>query len=512
MVEREVSRLGVEHDRAEGFRVHDPGDALGIEIGDQRVVEDRGSVEDTGQSRHRAFHVVEQAADRRRIRHVDAGLADHDAVLSQVVEQHLGSIAAGAAAAGEHEVARTTAGEHPHHLDAHAAKGAGHEIGRIGPNRALQRRQRRDHDVGRVVEVDHDLADLLRLGHEPQGLAGLRGREAGQRQGQEVARREALEGLAKETQDDVAARQGETVEVERDEADASVEGRHGETVLLQDVALADLDEPSEGRQRVEAALHGLAGERVQHHVDAAALRGLPHPVDEFEAAGVPHLSNAELEQHGPLLGAAGRGEDRGAQPAGHLDRRHADAAGARVDEHRLAAPQPGRFVERVIGRHERDRDGRGLGRGHGAGSRQGEELVGSDRDVRAETPRHQGDEFVSHREAGHAGPDRRDHGGGFHAERLAAMRADEVLLRQQSQDFEHVLEIQTDGADAKFDLVFGRSPPRQFAVTDLLEVARNGDFKRIGGIVIKVFHGDEVVPAASLGPAPGDGGHGAACL
>ena len=55
------------------------------------------------------------------------------------------------------------------------------------------------------------------------------------------------------------------------------------------------------------------------------------------------------------LGRAGGGEDLGAEVAGELDRGHADAAGAGVDQHPLARLQVGEVEQAVEGGGEDDR-------------------------------------------------------------------------------------------------------------------------------------------------------------
>ena len=66
------------------------------------------------------------------------------------------------------------------------------------------------------------------------------------------------------------------------------------------------------------------------------------------------LVDAELAQHLPL-GGAGGGEDLGAEVLGELDRRHADAAGAGVDQDPLARLQVGEVDQAVVGGEEDDR-------------------------------------------------------------------------------------------------------------------------------------------------------------
>ncbi len=78
------------------------------------------------------------------------------------------------------------------------------------------------------------------------------------------------------------------------------------------------------------------------------------------------VGDAELAQGVPL-GGAGGGEDLGAEVAGELDRGHADAAGAGVDQHLLAGLQAGEVDEAVVGGEEDDRHRRRLREGPALG-------------------------------------------------------------------------------------------------------------------------------------------------
>ncbi|ONK15523.1 hypothetical protein STBA_63480 [Streptomyces sp. MP131-18] len=128
-----------------------------------------------------------------------------------------------------------------------------------------------------------------------------------------------------------------------------------------DVGLAHLDEPAAGREQLLPRVDEVARERVEHDVDAPAAGGVPERVGEVQGAGGRDVAFVEAEraQVAPLPGARGA-EDLGAPVPGELHGGHADAAGRRVHEHRLARAQPGEVAQPVGRGEEGDRHGRGL--------------------------------------------------------------------------------------------------------------------------------------------------------
>ena len=120
--------------------------------------------------------------------------------------------------------------------------------------------------------------------------------------------------------------------------------------------------PPRGSSSSEASTNSPARE--------SRTTSIPSPVGggeelllEVEVAGGGDVVvvEAELAQRLPL-GGAGGGEDLGAEVPGDLDRRHADAAGAGVDQDPLARPEAGEVDQPVLGGHVDDRHGGALRR------------------------------------------------------------------------------------------------------------------------------------------------------
>ena len=76
-----------------------------------------------------------------------------------------------------------------------------------------------------------------------------------------------------------------------------------------------------------------------------------HLLGKVQAAGVEHGLHA-LVQKALLFGRTGGGQDAGAAAAGHLQGRLADAAGARMDQHRFPRLEPGQVHQPVEGREK----------------------------------------------------------------------------------------------------------------------------------------------------------------
>ncbi len=122
---------------------------------------------------------------------------------------------------------------------------------------------------------------------------------------------------------------------------------------IADVDLAHLEEAAAAGQQLQRGVDELRRQRVEDDVDTLAAGDLEEPVPEVEVArgGDVVLGDPRLAQRLPL-GRAGGGEDLGAGLLGELDRGHADAAGAGVDQHPLPRPQTGKVVQAVVGGEE----------------------------------------------------------------------------------------------------------------------------------------------------------------
>eukprot|EP00964_Phaeocystis_antarctica_P037298 scaffold21304_cov51-Phaeocystis_antarctica.AAC.1 len=132
--------------------------------------------------------------------------------------------------------------------------------------------------------------------------------------------------------------QHEHVEVGGRVCEAAQEGLQPDGGALVRVALADLDEASEGAEQAERGGDVFSGERVEDHVHPRARRHAAHA--RHVGRGVARMEGVrytEPEEQLPLGGRGGSRVDSAAGAQAEVHRRQADAAGCRVDEHRVAA-------------------------------------------------------------------------------------------------------------------------------------------------------------------------------
>jgi hypothetical protein len=177
----------------------------------------------------------------------------------------------------------------------------------------------------------------------------------------------------------------------------------------------DVDDAAFGRQRVDVALDVVAAHHVENDIDAAGGRGVLDHLDEILVLVIDAARGAELLAGVAFVAAAGGGEDLVcAQRLGELDRRGADAAGAAMDQHRLAGAQIAALEQ--VGPHceagfrQRRRLGHAKALGHRQALRFGRHAIGgiaAAGDQRADR--------IANLGVMHAEPDRRHRAGDLEA-------------------------------------------------------------------------------------------------
>ena len=382
--------------------------------------------------------------------------ADVDAPGSEIGHHLLGLGARGPVAADEDDVLGAAIGEPARRLDAEAAEAAGDEVDALGRDR--EGRFLRLHHAAGLRRRDDDLTDMPRLLHQPEGVRDLVRREGLEGQRLQPALLEQGHDLAEQPGPVLALVLKHLVEVDAEVGQVPAERPQADMGVGDVVALAQLDEAAERLEDVEAALHRLAEQAVQHHADAVA-GDAADVVDEGEGARVEHVLGAQRLDQGALLARAGRGDDPGALQLGDLQGREADAAGAAMDQHPLAAAQAGAADEAVIGGEEGDRHGGG-GLRIEAGRARGDDELGDD-DVGREARLREGDDAIAGLEGVDALADGEDPAGDFEAEARAGEAVLQDLLRQHRQRPEDVAEIEAGGLDRDLDLAAPGRPARR---------------------------------------------------
>ena len=98
-----------------------------------------------------------------------------------------------------------------------------------------------------------------------------------------------------------------------------------------EVSLAELQKAAEWSEDLQAPLHSLAAERIEHNVDTLTARDLAHGVRKREVAGIEDVIRTGKAQKRSLDLRAGRGYHDRVALLGILDRREPDTAGSGVD-------------------------------------------------------------------------------------------------------------------------------------------------------------------------------------
>ncbi|GJD01543.1 hypothetical protein ColKHC_10368 [Colletotrichum higginsianum] len=367
--------------------------------------------------------------------------------LLQLGSEGLVLLAAGSRAGQQDEMPGALLGQPAANLLADAAD-AGNDIGGVGVDVDARDPGHGGDHVG-VVDAHDDLAHVLAGLHVPEGLLDLG-------HGEELEGRDGFDGPVVDEpgrvlpEGDGAGRRV-VLKVEQVDADVGLvveEGLHVQARVGEEVGLADLEEPAELGQAVPRHAEELAGEGVEHDVDAAAVGG-PH--DGLGEAGVSAAEDVVLGDavlvHDELLllVRADRGEDLGPLALRDHDGGLADTSGGGVDQDLLAPDEvPGRD-QGVLRRQEDEGHGGRLLKGHGLGD--GDGALGGEADVGGEGVARGGHDAVAGLEVGHGRSDARDDAGGIDAQ---------LVLGEVAQGDEDVLEVEADGLDLDLDPVLGQ--------------------------------------------------------
>ena len=413
-----------------------------IEIAKQSIVDHSGRMHDAAQRPAGAPDRGERRRDLRGLAHVGRDRDDVDAGRAHRLHGALRFRARGTRTSDKRERTGALRGEPLRDRETEAAEPAGHQIGGIGPNHP--RRLAVEFDPGRLLVGDHDLADVIGIRHVTERAADLVRREELDRQRLEVARNEIPDDRFELGADRLRALARDAREIDHEERHVLAQAAQPDQVVAIDVALADLQKPSAGREQCETFFQVWARQRVQHHVDPAALCGGEHVIRKAERTRVEHVGNASGAQVVAFLGAARGRDDARAAAARDRDRGEADAARRGVDQDGLARIQPRQRAQGVLG---------GRIGGWQRRSRRKRKLVGNFNDqrrrrrhMRGECPAHHRDHPASNqaRIATLAGLEH--DAGAFQAEMLPGGRI-LGIGRQQTCRRHDIAEIQSDCAD-----------------------------------------------------------------
>ncbi len=308
------------------------------------------------------------------------------------------------------------------------------------------RDQHRALGVEGLWHPQHDLSNVAGLAHEPEGLRPTPHVPGRDRQGLKRAALEQLQHLGEHLANALRPR------FDQVEGAVSHAGMaRGNLLGIADVGLAHLDEATAARQQLQRRIYELAGQRVEDHVDAAALGGAEELLLELQVSrrGDVGVIDPQLSQGLPLAGAGAR-EHLGSQLTGQLHCRHADPSGCRVDQHCLPGLELRQIHQGVVSGQEGDRHRRRFHERPALGHPDDHSLVGH-RD-RAERPGHEAHHPVARRDIRHPRADLEHHS--------RALAADRRLPRVEIERDQHISEVQPGGPHADTDLSGGERLPR----------------------------------------------------
>ena len=255
------------------FRRQHGTEAFGIQISDQCVIQHHGCMQHAAQRRQIVPDLGHDGGKLLALRDI-AGINMH--LRAQRFQfSHGFSDARGgeAAPAEQHQMAGTKAGQPARRLEAETADAAGDQISRI--RRQCRRSGQRgapglaQGDV-HVVQGQHDLANLARLLHVAEGIHHSGSREGAIGQRAQGAVGEQRHDFAEQSGSQSRASQHELVRVNAEIADVVLERAQTDPGVFVEVAFAQFQETSKWPQDTEISVDRLAGQRVQHHIDAFA--------------------------------------------------------------------------------------------------------------------------------------------------------------------------------------------------------------------------------------------------
>ena len=281
-----------------------------------------------------------------------------------------------AGARDEHDVLGAAA-HHPLGQAAADAAGAADEhIGGVGPQGAVEGALRvRGLDLVVGPGRDQDLAvGLAGLQRAEGGLDVGDGEDGDGLDGPDLAEGEQLEDVVEDALHLLRTLGGDDGQIHRGKGGVVLEDGHLQARVGQDVALADLDEAAKVRHALPRGAQRVAGQRVEHHVDAAAAGGAQDALGKGRVAAEEDVvlgQAVRVDEELLLVRAADGGVDLGADHLAEHDGGLADAAGGGVDEYRLAALQAADVEEAVVGRGEDDGHGGGRLEAHVVGHARG---------------------------------------------------------------------------------------------------------------------------------------------
>ncbi|QTP37300.1 hypothetical protein B7759_05942 (plasmid) [Burkholderia glumae] len=224
---------------------------------------------------------------------------------------------------------------------AEGTTGARDEVGRAG----------RQHVAAVVGDAQHHLAHVTALRHRAKRRARSVQRMDRARQRLQLTTRKHRLQFAEQRLDSIARH---IRDVERQVACARM--MRGDALRRPDLRLAHFQEDARRAERAQAFRDKVAGQCIEHGIDAAAAGARENLVGEAQAARIEAMLDAQSLKHA-TLGRARGSEHLQPHLLRELDCREADTGGSSVNQDALAPREVAERRQRVVCSQERDGHG-----------------------------------------------------------------------------------------------------------------------------------------------------------
>ncbi len=243
------------------------------------------------------------------------------------------------------------------------------------------------------------------------------------------------------------------------------------------VALADFKKAAAGREDRQSLGDCIAGQRIQHQVNAGAFGDAANFFREGSGARIHYVANAEAAQESAFLVAACGCENLPRlRKLRDLDRCKPDSAGCCMNQYFFAAPDFAEIVQRVPGSHEGDGNGGGLLMRESR--RLGQYKCGGDGDMGCEASGAACDDLVANLEIADALANCNDAPGTLVANEYVAIGVERI----DAEQLHDVAEVEGGCVDLDFDFARAGLAAVNFIKGELIHDAGHGQIEAISGI------------------------------
>src|SRR6516164_4173036 len=141
-------------------------------------------------------------------------------------------------------------------------------------------------DSGIAVGNQHELADVTGSMHQPERVAECRESEDTMGQRSDRARTQCFGNFTEQRARQIGPLDRELIDVDGKIGDVLAQRTQMDAPIEIEIALAEFEKAAERLEYVEALLHRLTAQRVEHDIDASAGTDCAHRIGEAEMTGM----------------------------------------------------------------------------------------------------------------------------------------------------------------------------------------------------------------------------------